>query len=448
MKIENLIKQLGYNFQSDVEIDNLTIDSHLINEKSLFIALKGEHFDAYNLINEQLLSKVGFVFTYKYYPSNKVFAISDLNYLLPKIVKICYPNLFKNCQVIGLIGTSGKSTTASIIYHCLNNLGKKVIYFGTGKIKYQQNEFETNNTTLKPIEFINNYLKITNNDQIEYLIVELSSHGIIENRLSFLNFDYLIYTNLGQDHLDYHQNMENYFNVKQAMFKSLPKNKVAIINIDDNYAYRLISNCNCKIITYNKDNFLKLNKLMLDYNYYNFNAAYKLLSYLKINHDEIINLFNNYKFNDGRSEIIKFANKTIIIDYAHSVNAFKNILMASRKITTKRLIVVFGCGGERQKSKRPQFGKLAKKYADIIILTNDNPRNENEDEIIDDILKGIKGAIIIKNRKNAIKQALNMANSDDIVLIVGKGNEKYQLVKNKKIPFNDKEVVRMILNDK
>lgn len=447
MKIKEILKPLGYTIHQDIEINRLSTFHQDVDENTLFLALKGKNFDANTILKPDFLDKVGFVLATEDIKNDKVLYIEDINYYQSFLVKQLYPNLFANVKVIGIVGTCGKSTTAQIVFQSLQKLGHFPFLSGTGKMQYEDKIYETNNTTLPAIEFVNDYQKITKDKKVDYLILEVSSHAILERRVAFLDFDYLIYTNLGQDHLDYHLNMNNYFAVKRSLFSNLNENATAIINRNDKYAKQVMSACRCKIFTYTDENILNLQHYVFSYNLYNFNAVYLLLRCEKFEKEQIIATFHNFQFYDGRSQMFSYHKGKIIVDYAHSVNAFQAVIQETKKICLGRLIIVFGCGGQRDQKKRPIMGKIAKQYGDSIILCDDNPRNESEEEIIMDILAGCPGAIIIKNRKKAIAFALNLLKENDILLVLGRGNEKYQLIKNQKIPCNDIEMIKEFLQN-
>lgn len=445
MKLNKILKKLQINFKSNIKINKLSINHKFVDKNTCFIALQGNNHHGLDFVNEKFINNVGIIFSDKKTEYQKCICIDNLFYRLSEIVSIMYKNLFKKVKVIGVTGTCGKTTTATMIYEIFKKQNKRVIYFGTHKILYDNKEIDTNNTTLNPIDFINQYLTI--NQEFDYLVLEVSSHAILENRIDFLNFYIIVFTNFSQDHLDYHLNMDNYFNVKQSLFKRLPKDSYAIINIDDDKAYEIISNTNANIITYGINNGKYTSKdysrnNIFDFNEYNLLAAYSVSKVLNLNENITIESLNNYDFSYGRSQIVYQKEFRIALDYAHSPGAFTAILSSCKKQCFNRLIVIFGCGGNRDKDKRAKIGKIVDKYADIIILTNDNPRDEDEKSIIADIKKGINKAIVIYDRKKAIEYGISIAKKDDFVLVLGKGNENYQIIKNQKIQFSDLECIK------
>ncbi len=443
MKTKYFLAKLGINSLLKGKISNIQINSYNIKENSVFIALKGKNFDANDYVDDKLLNKVSVVLTEKNeILHSKIIKIENLKYRLSQIVNIFYPDLFKNIVIIGVCGTCGKTTTATMIYEIIKNNNDKVIYFGTGMIKYDDKTIITDNTTLNSIDFVNTYISLKYKPK--YIVLEVSSHAILEKRCDFLKFNYLIFTNFSQDHLDYHLNMKNYFDVKKSLFKT--NYGTAIINLDDNKSTKIIEQTNMNIITYGLFNgYYTLknynNDNVLSYNKYNMLAAYSLASELKIDKNLIKETLNNYQFNLGRSQIVYNKKFKIIIDYAHTPSSFETILNSITQFSYNKLIVVFGCGGNRDVLKRKIIGQIVKKYADIIIITNDNPRYENPNKIVNDIKKGCNPDYVILDRKKAIEHSVSLLKENDVLLVLGKGIEPYQLINGKKIPFNDLNVI-------
>ena len=449
MKLNKLLKKLQINHKLKGNIKKLSIFSDLVDKNTAFIALKGQYHDGLKEMTKEQLDRVGVVFSYEEFYHPKIIYIQNLRYRLSQLVSILYPKLLKNVFVIGVCGTCGKTTTATMLFDILYKANHRVLYMGTHRLQYQNDVTITNNTTLNPIEFINYYQKLK--EKPEFLILEVSSHAILENRINFIDFNALIYTNFSQDHLDYHLNMKNYFNVKRSLFKSIFKRSVAIINIDDTYSKELIANIHSNIITYGlKKGKYSLkdycNEQVLAYNQYNMLAAYAMASYLKIQSPIIEEALNHYSFELGRSQVVYDNKFKVIIDYAHTPMALKNLLIAIYKQYHQPITLVFGCGGNRDQEKRKIMGKIAAQYANKVILTNDNPRDENPLKIIHDIKKGCIFAKVIPNRKEAIDYSIKNTKEKEIVLIVGKGNENYQIINNQKVPFSDYDYILESVN--
>ena len=364
-----------------------------------------------------------------------------------------YYNEIKDIKLIGITGTNGKTTTSYLIYESLNKLGIKCAYIGTLGFYTPDKTEETTNTTPTLYEIYEMLLECKELN-IEYVVMEVSSHGLDMGRVEGLTFEYGIFTNLTEDHLDYHKTMENYAKAKQKLFK---QSKYSIINIDDKYKdYFLNENS----ITYGKnDSDYKISDIYIDrlgsnfklndeaymcnligeYNIYNMTCVIIILKLLKFD----TNIIKELNAPKGRMDIIEYKSNCIIIDYAHTPDAVEKILTEVSKLSHNKIITMIGCGGDRDKFKRPIMGKIATTYSDYVIFTSDNPRGENANKIINDITCKLykKNYEIIENRKKAIKKSIQKLSKNDILLLLGKGHEEYQIVKNEKIYFSDKKEV-------
>ena len=379
-----------------------------------------------------------------------------------------YYNNIKDIKLIGVTGTNGKTTTCYIIYQMLNKLNIRCAYIGTlgfykcGIIK------ELENTT-PDIDELYEYLNECTNENIKYVVMEVSSHSLIQDRIYGLKFDSVIFTNLTEDHLDYHKNMEEYKKAKLILFNKLRNKRIAIINSDDKYykEFMLPNNYNITVgingtfkikniilnsesinLTFNyKKEYKKKLNMVGKYNAYNYLEALASLVYLGLDIEELLNLEINEP--PGRMNMIKYKNNSIFIDYAHTPDAMENVLKSVKEFSKGKIITIFGCGGNREKEKRKLMGNIATNYSDNVIITNDNPRFEDENEIIKDILSGIKknNYEIIENRKKAIIRGISYLKNNDILLILGKGHENYQIIGNKKIHFDDYEIVTEYLEE-
>ena len=379
-----------------------------------------------------------------------------------------YYNNIKDIKLIGVTGTNGKTTTCYIIYQMLNKLNIRCAYIGTlgfykcGIIK------ELENTT-PDIDELYEYLNECTNENIKYVVMEVSSHSLIQDRIYGLKFDSVIFTNLTEDHLDYHKNMEEYKKAKLILFNKLRNKRIAIINSDDKYykEFMLPNNYNITVgingtfkikniilnsesinLTFNyKKEYKKKLNMVGKYNAYNYLEALASLVYLGLDIEELLNLEINEP--PGRMNMIKYKNNTIFIDYAHTPDAMENVLKSVKEFSKGKIITIFGCGGNREKEKRKLMGDIATNYSDNVIITNDNPRFEDENEIIKDIISEIKknNYEIIKDRKKAIIRGINYLKNNDTLLILGKGHENYQIIGNKKIHFDDHEIVTEYLEE-
>lgn len=383
-----------------------------------------------------------------------------------KYYKRKYKNISKKMYLIGVTGTNGKTTTTTLLYKYFRMNNINVTLIGTNGIYINDEYIESINTT-PGIDVIYEVLQKSNDLGIKIVIMEVSSHAIKQYRIYGLKFKIKALTNITQDHLDYHSTIKDYAKTKLRFLKS---GKV-IINNDINDQYKLKSNLFRKVYTYGKQysdymiNKIELEKeytklsiiirdkgylintsLLGEFNCYNILLFISILDIMnRFNYYDIVKYFNNNIEIEGRMKVIEFKGKSIIIDYAHTPDGIENVL---KFISCKfnKSITVFGCGGNRDKTKRPIMGNIVSKYSDFIILTNDNPRNEDPNIIIDDIKKGVtQKYIAILDRKEAIKKAISKINEFDCLLILGRGNEEYQEINNKRIKFNDIKYVEEII---
>ena len=386
------------------------------------------------------------------YSVNTLIVSDRVKYVKDYLEKNYYDKI-KNIKLIGVTGTNGKTTTSYLIYEALNKLNIKCAYIGTLGFYTPYKIVETPNTTPTLYEIYEMLLECEKNN-IEYVSMEVSSHGLDMGRVSGLTFEYAIFTNLTEDHLDYHKTMDNYALAKQKLFKQCKK---SIINIDDKYKDYFLSKDS---ITYGKnDSNYKISDIKIDsngssfkindedylcnligeYNVYNMTCVIIILKLMQLD-TSIVKTITAPK---GRMEIIKYNSNSIIIDYAHTPDAVEKILSEVSKLPHNRIITMIGCGGDRDKFKRPIIGDIATTYSDYVIFTSDNPRGENPNDILNDITCKLykKNYEIIENRKKAIKKSIQMLSKNDILLLLGKGHEEYQIIKDKKIFFSDKEEV-------
>ena len=379
-----------------------------------------------------------------------------------------YPS--KDLKLIGVTGTNGKTSVTYLIKEILEKAGKRVGLIGTIQNLIENEAIETVNTTPDAYE-LNRLFSLMREKGCEYVVMEVSSHALSLGRVEGLRFDVAVFTNLTQDHLDYHENMENYYLAKKKLFSVCDN---AVINIDDEYGKRLYNELTCSKVSYSffnadyvakslnlQSNFveykaftdkiehIKVN-LPGEFSVYNSLCAIAVADLLGINRSDTVCALNNFKGVKGRTEVIKNTGDfTVIIDYAHTPDGLKNVLKTFRDCPKNRLIVLFGCGGDRDKTKRSLMGEVASLYSDYVIITSDNPRTESPKDIILDILKGIfplKPHKVIENREEAIKFALSIAEKDDIIVLAGKGHETYQIIGKEKINFDEREVVHRALS--
>ena len=434
----------------------LQSNSKKIKNGDTFIALRGIKDDGHNYISEAIsngASKI--ICEYGDYP-NMVKVENSIDYL-HNYVKDKYLPYINKLKLIGITGTNGKTTTSFLIYQALNKLSIKCAYIGTigfyidGKIK------DNINTTPDILSIYQMLIKCVK-EKVEYVVMEVSSQGLAYNRVDGLKFDYAIFTNLTLDHLDYHKTMDNYLHAKMKLFDNLKEDGIGIINSDDQYykkfitdntiTYGVLGDYKIRDINYsiNNSSFTVNNikyesNLIGEYNIYNLCVVIIILNLLKIDSDKIRDIVYSLKSAPGRMEKINYNDSIIIIDYAHSPDAVKKVLEALKdkgNVTT-----IIGCGGNRDRSKRKEMGKIATKYSNYVIFTADNPRDEEIEDIIIDMIQNVDSFNyeIELNRRNAIIKGIQRLKKNDILLILGKGHENYQEIKGVKYPFNDKDVV-------
>lgn len=437
---------------------NIKSDSRKIKQGDIFVALKGinSNGDAYiESAIEKGAAKIIVESDKKY--SVETIKVDNTRDYLTKYLNDNYNKYLDEMNIIGITGTNGKTTTGYLIYQALNKLNFKCAYIGT--IGFYTDEIkQLKNTTPNLYELYNMLLECVNKGYT-YVVMEVSSQGISMGRVNTLIFDYVVFTNLTQDHLDYHHTMIDYVMEKQKLFK-MTDNSFAIINSDDKYKdYFMLDNKNItygKIssdyvisdikssltgTTFNLNNEIYKTKLIGEYNVYNLVIVIILLKLLNV--DNINKVIEELTTPPGRMDIIRYNDNNIVVDYAHTPDAVEKIIKEVSKIEHNRIITLVGCGGNRDKTKRPIMGDIATKYSDYVIFTSDNPRFEKPKKILKDITCKLdkNNYKIIVNRKKAIKKAIQMLEKNDILLLLGKGHEEYQVIKDKKLPFSDKKIV-------
>ena len=434
------------------------IDSRKIEKGDIFLALKGQNVDGHKFIDDAIKRGANKVIVEHGNYSVETIKVKSTKVYLEKYLKENYYDKIKKVKLIGMTGTNGKTTTCFLIYQVLNMVKINCAYIGTLGFFLSNKKIKTNNTTPNLYDLYNMLLECVDNN-IEYVVMEVSSQGLDMGRVNTLLFDYVIFSNLTQDHLDYHESMDNYLNSKLILFKQLKENGISIINSDDMYSKHFMINKN--IITYGLNGDYKIadvkstlngtkfklndeiytTKLIGEYNVYNLSVVIIILNLLNIN--KINSIIKKLVPPSGRMDIVKYKTNNIIIDYAHTPDAVNKIINEVSKIKHNKIITIIGCGGNRDKTKRSIMGEVATRYSDYCIFTNDNPRFEDPKQILNDIVCKLdkKNYKIIKNRKKAIKIGIHMLKKNDILLLLGKGHENYQIIKNKIIHFSDKEVV-------
>ena len=436
-------------------------DSRKIKKGDIFVALNNFNDGGKYVIDAIKNGASKVVVSEGIYDVETIITTDTKQYLI-KFLKSKYYNKIKGIKLIGVTGTNGKTTTAFLIYEALNKANIKCGYIGTNGFYLDKKIKNLNNTTPDILELYELLLEAKRNG-CQYMTIEASSHALDQRRLGGLLFDIVIFTNLTLEHQNYHKTMENYAIAKQKLFNMVKKDGFTIVNIDDEYKkYFLKQNSitygfkdsDNRIISYESYLYgttFRINdqeyktKLIGKYNIYNLVAVISCLKILKI--QNIFDIIKELDVPSGRMEKIIYKKNLIIIDYAHTPDGTQKVLEAVNEIKQKKLYVIVGCGGGENKDKRSLIGEIVTNMADYVIFTNDNPRDEDELNIINDIIQNVdkKNYEIIINRKKAIEKGIQMLKKNDILIVLGKGHESFQVIKGKKILFNDKETVLDII---
>ena len=463
---------------TDIAISKIEFDSRKIELNDVFVAIKGTLSDGHHFI-DKALSLGAIAVVCEEFPDVIVNGVTyvkvkDTNEALAFLAANYYENPSENIRLIGVTGTNGKTTIASLLYQLFKKAGYKVGLLSTVKILIDETEYKATHTTPDSLT-LNYYLDQMIQEGCEFCFMEVSSHGIHQKRTEALHFTGGVFTNLSHDHLDYHKTFAEYRDVKKLFFDNLPKAAFAIINVDDKNGAVMLQNTKAKKLTYALKSYadykaqilenqlsgllLKINdnevwvKLIGSFNAYNLLAIYGVAVELGIENVEALRLLSELESVSGRFQfIVSEANITAIVDYAHTPDALENVLKTIEDIRTKneQLITVVGCGGDRDKTKRPIMAHIASSLSDKAIFTSDNPRTENPETIIEEMEQGVepqnfKKTISILDRKQAIKTACQFANPNDIILIAGKGHETYQEINGVRHDFDDLKMVTELL---
>ena len=452
---------------SELEIKGITNDSRNVKEGFAFINTSGvKDYDNHAVQNGAVV-----VFTKEKGDFENTVLVDDTAKIYAEMSANWYNNPAYKLKLVGVTGTNGKTSVTYMLKAILEKAGKKVGLIGTNRNMIGDRVIPSVNTTPNAY-YLNGLFSEMVEDGCEYAVMEVSSHSLTNGNIIGLQFETTMFTNLTQDHLDFHGNMEEYYNAKKKLFSQC---KTAVINLDDEYGKRLAREVNCKKITYsvggNADYIAKAANCMPQrtsyellseglahigvatggsFTVYNSLCAIACAAELGISINTAGQALNEFPGVKGRAEVVP-TNKdyTVIIDYAHTPDGLKNILKTFKKCTDERLIVLFGCGGDRDKTKRSLMGEIASIYADYVIVTSDNPRTENPSDIINDIVSGIPAGLfcgkIIEDREEAIKFALSIAQKDDIIVLAGKGHEDYQIIGKEKFHFDEREIINASL---
>lgn len=467
-------------------IDTIEHDSRKVGKNSLFVCIPGAKVDGHNYISQAVQNGAVAVLVEKdivEIDGVTIIKVDDVKAAIQAIVPYFYDYPARKLRMIGITGTNGKTTTSYLIRAILRNAGFKVGVIGTIQIMIEDEVFPIHNTTPDIID-LQAILANMQAKGMDYVVMEVSSHALALNRVAGCEFDTAVFTNVTQDHLDFHKTFENYIEAKSKLFASLTlltnckENKTAVINIDDSAAKAMLAKSECRTISYaihkNADlkaeninvlangakfsihsNFANLDlnlKITGIFNVYNVMGAVGAAFAEGIKADVIKQTLESFESVPGRFELVDEGQTfSIIVDYAHTPDGLENILKTARQIAKQHIITVFGCGGDRDRTKRPIMGRIAAQLSDVVIATSDNPRTEDPEFILSQVEEGVLETIgdkkhkKITDRKSAIEEAISMASEGDIVIIAGKGHENYQILKDKTIHFDDKEVARDVL---
>ena len=461
------------------DVNGIAIDSRKVKSGYLFIAYKGVHQDGHHFIDNAIEAGC----THVVLEDATYISDNDVEYVLvdnarlaaSKIAANYYNHPSESLTVIGVTGTNGKTTVSSLMFELLTQLDVKVGLISTIDIRYNGVVSDAVLTTpdALSLQALFNDMKLSG---VTHVVMEVSSHALHQNRVADVDYDLAVFTNITHDHLDYHGSFSEYIKAKQMLFDNLRKTGVAIVNIDDrngdviaqgtkaskvtyslkrpaDYKAKIIS-CDISGLQVDIDGYEVYLRMIGEFNAYNALAAYSSAVVLGFDALEILKVMSNLNSAEGRMDFVRSdkVEYTAVIDYAHTPDALEKVLkiLSDVKKYGSQIITVVGAGGNRDKEKRPKMAYVANQNSDVLILTSDNPRNENAEAIIEEMLAGIKEdknkVLKISDRKEAIKLASVIAKQDDIILIAGKGHEKYQEINGQKLPFDDKEIISALMH--
>lgn len=481
MKLSEVLKGIEeIEVRGDLKIDvpSIAYDSRKVENGGMFVAIVGFKMDGHNYIESAIQSGAKIIamqegaYDAGMIPEGITVVFSkDTRKFLPMVACNFYGNPTRELKVVGVTGTKGKTTTTYMIKSILEHAGKKVGLIGTIANYVGDKCYESERTSPESLDLQRMFREMVNN-KCDVAVMEVSSHSLALDRVWGIDFDIGVFTNLTQDHLDFHKTFDNYLAAKAKLFTMC---KEGFVNCDDMYAKKLMDMATCPITTYGIDNnpFVSARDIIITNSYSDFKMPFnKVIQRIKVDIPGRFTVYNalaaicvsirlgagvedvlagleNVKV-PGRSEVVPTTrNFTVIVDYAHTPDSLENILKASKVYTKGKIICVFGCGGDRDTAKRPMMGEIAGKLAGYTVITSDNPRSEKPEEIIRQIEEGMKKTNgkykVIVDRKKAIEHALRKAEKGDLILIAGKGHETYQEINGEKHHFDDREVVKELV---
>jgi UDP-N-acetylmuramoyl-L-alanyl-D-glutamate--2,6-diaminopimelate ligase len=467
-----LIEMLG---NTNIAITSITSDSRKVKKDGLFVAIKGTNSDGHMFIDKAIELGAA-VIVCSEFPNNineniVYIKVNEPSFALGIIANNFYDEPSKKLKLIGITGTNGKTTTATLLYQLFKNLGFKTGLISTIRNIIINQEIPSTHTTPDPVA-LNELLAQMAASDCKFVFMEVSSHAVDQNRIAGIEYAGAVFTNITHDHLDYHKTFDNYILAKKKFFDHLLSSAFALVNKDDRHGMVMVQNTKAKIKTFGIKSpadfkgkileshlsglLLQINqhevwtKLIGHFNAYNALAIYAVAQLLEQDETNILTTLSDLNSVEGRFQYIKSKKGVVgIVDYAHTPDALENVLKTITEINNQKgnIITLVGCGGDRDKTKRPIMAKIAADYSNRVILTSDNPRSEKPEVIIQEMEKGLeitdrKKAVSIVDRAEAIKLACSIANEDDIILVAGKGHEKYQEINGVKNPFDDLEILK------
>lgn len=473
----SLVERSG---STQTAISKVCFDSREVVKDALFIAVKGTQVDGHNYIEKAIeLGAAAIVcetIPEKLHEKISYLGVKDSSLALALIAANFFDNPSEKLKLVGITGTNGKTTTATLLYDLFTALGSKAGLLSTVKVSVAKENHPATHTTPDPVQ-INYYLDLMVKAGCRYCFMEASSHGIVQNRTAGLKFTGAVFTNISHDHLDYHGSFENYIKAKKKLFDDLPKDAFMLTNADDRHGNTMTLHTRAKVQRYALKNdadfkgrilehqlngmLVRLgqqevwSKLIGDFNAYNLLAIYSVAILLERDPLQIATAISSLKSVAGRFQYIQKNDLTTIVDYAHTPDALQNVLktIASIRSKNEKVITVVGCGGNRDAAKRPKMAAIAAEMSDQVILTSDNPRFEDPEAIITEMEAGVEmhlshKVLKITDRKQAIRTAIQLGQSNDLILIAGKGHETYQEIKDERFPFDDLAIARETLDQK
>ena len=457
----------------EVQIDDLCYDSRQVTTGSCFFAVRGTAMDGHRFIpmaeERGAVAVVCQVLPEEIHPEVAYIVVEDSERAMAEMAAAFYDYPSRELKLVGITGTNGKTTTATLLYELVRKLGYRAGLISTVVYKVDDREIPSTHTTPDTIR-LNKMLREMVDVGCDYCFMECSSHAIVQHRTHALHFAGVLFSNLTHDHLDYHGTFADYLKAKKGLFDQLPKGAFALINIDDRNGRVMVQNTAARVVTYAlrsmADHRCRIQEMHLDgmlltldgrelwshltgrFNAYNLLSVYAVAVELGFTQEEVLTALSSLEPVSGRFECVRALNGTIaVVDYAHTPDALENVLTTIEEIRGGRgqLIVVCGCGGNRDRTKRPEMARIAVRYATTAIFTADNPRHESPEAILDEMVAGLEPTdryVRLADRREAIRTAVMLSQPGDVILLAGKGHETYQIIGDEKLHFDDREEVR------